>query len=79
MRRPTPQRQPAAIAQPEPERADVHDAALALYSLDGILAALDWLDEGWLDDKLHAAQLKAARTHLILAGRTICEQTTERL
>ena len=78
MRRPTPQR-PAAITEPEPERADVHDAALALYALHGILAALDWLDEGWLDDKVHDAQLKAARTHLLLAGRTICERTTERI
>ncbi|MGD9882866.1 MAG: hypothetical protein AB7U95_22395 [Reyranella sp.] len=54
-------------------------AEAAIYALDGILAALDWLDEGWLDDKLHSAQLKAARTHLIAAGKLLCERTAEQL
>lgn len=75
MRRPTPQR-PAAIT--EPERADIHDAALALYALHGVLTALDWLDDKILDDRVYPAQIETARTRLILAGRIICERTTER-
>ncbi|MGD9882949.1 MAG: hypothetical protein AB7F22_33715 [Reyranella sp.] len=51
----------------------------AIYALDGILAALDWLDEGWLDDKVDVDQLKAARTNLIAAGKLLCERTAELL
>jgi len=54
------------------------DAEAAIYALDGILAALDWLDEGWLDDRLHAARFDTARTHLIAAGKLLCERTAER-
>jgi len=63
---------------PAKPAATKEDAELAIHALSGIFAALDWLDEGWLDDRLFPAQLKAARTELILAGRTICERTAER-
>lgn len=78
MIRPTPGR-PADVASPQLEPADIHDAALALYALDSIFAALDWIDDGYLDDRVKPAQIATARTHLILAGRIICERTTERI
>jgi len=62
----------------EPADTSAADTEAAIYALDGIFAALDWLDEGWLDDKLYPAQLKTARTHLIAAGKLLCERTAER-
>ena len=58
--------------------ATKEDAELAVHALHGILVALDWLDDGFLDDNVSAAQLKAARTELNLAGRLICERASER-
>jgi len=63
---------------PQPERADVDDAALAIYALHGILTALDWIDDRYLDDRVYPAQIETTRTHLLLAGRLICERTSER-
>ena len=74
MRRP----QPAAVAPQQPERADVDDAALAIYALHGILTALDWLADRHLDDRVYPEQIEATRTRLLLAGRLICERTAER-
>ena len=56
----------------------IDDAALAIYALHGIIRVLDWIDDGFLDDKASANQIKEARTRLLLAGRTICEQAAER-
>lgn len=55
------------------------DVEMAVHTLHGILMALDWIDDNFLDDRVDAAQLKMARTHLIAAGKLLCERTAERL
>jgi hypothetical protein len=67
------------VGMTDPNAATGAEVDMAVHALHGFFAALDWLDEGWLDDKLHAAQFKAARTHLIAAGKLLCERTVERL
>jgi hypothetical protein len=54
------------------------DADLAIHALSGIFAALDWIDDGFLDDRVYPAQIETARTHLIAAGKLLCERTAER-
>ena len=54
------------------------DTEMAIHALHGILTALDWIDDNFLDERALPDQIKTARTELIAAGKLICEQAAER-
>lgn len=67
-----------AVTTHTPVDTDV-DSELAVYALHGILSALDWIDDNFLEEKLYPAQIKEARSRLITAGKILCERTIDRL
>lgn len=58
--------------------AKANELMTVVHACEGIFAALDWIDEGFLDERVYLKQIKSARASLLLAGKTLCEQAAER-
>lgn len=64
-------------AAPNPHATEEPYLQLILHSLDGILEALNWLDEGWLNKCLDESHLRNTRANLMLARRILVARSIE--
>lgn len=68
------------MSEGKPSIDVANDAELmtVIHACEGIFTALDWIDEGFLDERVFPKQIKNARACLLLAGKTLCEQAADR-
>lgn len=60
------------------QRMEMAEAQLVIYGLSGIIEALNWIEEGWLDGFQDEHQIQNARSNLLVASRRIVDEAKAR-